>query len=213
MTPSTGTALTTFFAEKGFPDSWRMWIKQLNISSQTTVVLNGVPGKWIQCKRGLRQGDPLSPYLFIIVADLLQQMINRPCANGLLQHPLVDNLPCPVLQYVDDTLIVIRAIPEQLAYLQSLLASFTAVSGLHINFNKSTFVPIGVPSHQADDLAASLGCVVASFPQTYLGLPLDVRKLCSKDFYPLVSAVDAYIPVGAEGLSHQVAAPFWPMPF
>ena len=57
---------------KGFPELWRAWVRNLNLSSQTAVLLNGVPGRWIQCRRGLRQGDPLSPFLFDIVVDILQ---------------------------------------------------------------------------------------------------------------------------------------------
>jgi hypothetical protein len=63
-------------------------------SSRSIVLLNGVPGAWIDCKRGLRQGDHLSPYLFLLVADVLQQLIR---CNPLLKHPLVPGEPCQVL--------------------------------------------------------------------------------------------------------------------
>lgn len=54
----------------------------------TTVILNGNPGRWFSCKCGLRQGDPISPYLFIIVADVLQHLIQHATEHGQLAHPL-----------------------------------------------------------------------------------------------------------------------------
>jgi mannosylglycoprotein endo-beta-mannosidase len=68
-------ALDRILLAKGFPELWRTWIKMPNQTSQTAVLLNGVPGRWIQCRRGLRQGDPLSPFLFNIIIDILQQMM------------------------------------------------------------------------------------------------------------------------------------------
>lgn len=177
-------ALDCIMQAKGFPPQWSHWIHLLNVSSQTAVMLNGVPGKWIQCKRGLRQGDLLSPYLFVIVADLLQQMINRASSQQLLQHPLVDDLPCPVLQYADDTIIVLRTVPEQVVYLRTLLDTFAAATGLNINFDKSTFVPIGLQLQDAELLASIMSTMVASFPQTYLGLPLSVHKLHIGQYRP-----------------------------
>ena len=187
-------ALDAILLAKGFPARWRTWITNLNTSSQTAVVLNGVPGKWIQCRKGLRQGDPLSPYLFILVADLLQQMVLSASMQGLLQHPIVDSLPCPVLQYADDTLLVVKADPDQLAHLKALLDQFSSFTGLHINYDKSTFVPIGVEPSLAAEMAQLFGCQVSSFPQTYLGLPLNSTKLRLADHRPLVAAVESYIP-------------------
>jgi hypothetical protein len=51
---------------RGFPPLWCDWIDTIPHSSKSAVLLNGIPGRWIKCMRGLRQGDPLSPYLFLL---------------------------------------------------------------------------------------------------------------------------------------------------
>jgi hypothetical protein len=70
--------------------------------------MNGCPGPWWSCIRGLRQGDPLSPYLFLLVADVLQTLIKR---DGRVKHPLAPAESCAVLQYADDTMIVMEGNP------------------------------------------------------------------------------------------------------
>jgi hypothetical protein len=90
----------------------------------------------------LRQGDPLSPFLFIIVADVLQRLMQKASSENLLAHPLDPTLSCPVLQYADDTLIILKASPVYVENLHNLLLQFSTATGLHINFDKSTFVPI-----------------------------------------------------------------------
>jgi len=64
----------------------------------------------VRLQAGLRQGDPLSPYLFILVVDVLQVLVRQ---SGLIRHPVQDNLSCPVLQYADDPLLlVIGELPD-----------------------------------------------------------------------------------------------------
>lgn len=115
------SALDTILAAKGFPECWRAWVRQLNLSNQSAILLNGAPSKWFTCKKGLRQGDPLSPYLFILVADILQQIILEASTLQHVHHPLCPDLPCPVLQYADDTLIIMEACPMQLSHLKTVL--------------------------------------------------------------------------------------------
>lgn len=103
-------------------------------------------------------------------------------------------IPYPVLQYAEDTLIVLKAGATQLARLKLLLQQISAMTGLHINYEKSTFVPISIDSAEVDSFTALFGCSVASFPQTYLGLPLIACKIRSCDLQLLVQAIDHYIP-------------------
>jgi hypothetical protein len=79
-------------------------------SGTSAVLLNGVPRKVFHCKRGVRQGDPLSPLLFVLAVNLLQCIINKAKDLGLLSLPisLLYSKDFPILQYVDDTLIILE---------------------------------------------------------------------------------------------------------
>jgi hypothetical protein len=161
--------LRVVMVARGFPLIWCDWMDMILASSKSAVLLNGVPRAWIDCKRGLRQGDPLSPYLFLLVADVLQRLI---CQDPLLRHPLLVSEPCQVLQYADDTLIIMRAGVCAAVRLKHLLEVFAEATGLVINFHKSTLVPMHVATGDLVGIQAALVCRVEGSPQTYLGLPL-----------------------------------------
>jgi hypothetical protein len=132
----------------------------------------------------------LSPLLFIILADNLQQLIKTFSSQGLLQHPIVPDQTCPVIQYVDNTLILFQGYADQAQVLKEILEVFSVTTGVSINYAKSTFVPINLDMDEKNSISNILGCPVASFPQTYLGLPLSNSKLPRWALYPQLSSID-----------------------
>lgn len=137
-------SLTKIMQCRGFSDTWCNWIEDLLSTRKTTVLLNGVPGNWINCRRGLRQGDPLSPYLFIIVADVLRCLLQYHPLTADICHPILCDAPCPVLQYAGDTLIFVRCSAAAISATKHILQLFERATGLAINFHKTTFLPIAV---------------------------------------------------------------------
>lgn len=182
--------LFSVLSARGFPDKWNQWINSLLTSSKSAVLVNGCLGPWITCKRGLRQGDPISPYLFLLAAEALQGMIAR-CSE--IKHPTEDGLPCAVLQYADDTLIVLQGNTTGAAALKNILDDFASFSGLHINYGKSTLVPIHMTDNITQECVQVLGCRQESFPQPYLGLPLSVHKLPLSAYTPYIQKTDRYL--------------------
>ena len=161
-------------------------------SGTSSILLNGVPGKVFHCKRGVRQGDPLSPLLFVLAADLLQSIINKAKERGLINLPLPNRAGTdfPIVQYADDTLLVLEASQRQLFVLKALLNSFADSTGLKVNYNKSFIYPINVSPEKMSILANTFNCQQGTFPFTYLGLPLGLTKPTIDDFLPLVHRIE-----------------------
>jgi hypothetical protein len=89
--------------------------------------------------------NPLSPLLFVLAADLLQHIINKAFMMNLLKAPLPQaHNDFPIVQYADDTLMIMEADSNQLLCLKALLNTFAESTGLHVNYSKSLTVPINV---------------------------------------------------------------------
>jgi hypothetical protein len=121
---------------------WKDVISGLLCTSSTQVMLNGLPGQPIHHRRGLRQGDPLSPMLFILVMDVLGFLVTKAERKGLLQ-PLASQIVhhrFPL--YVDDVVIFLRPATMDISTLLDILQLFGHASGLCTNAQKSSAYPI-----------------------------------------------------------------------
>jgi hypothetical protein len=101
--------------------------------------------------------------------------------------------PCAVLQFVDDTLILLKGHPDDATHLKTTLDLFSSLTGLKINFNKSIVVLMHMSREHTQQVPSTVGCRIEGFPQTYLGLPLSPTKLRLHHFYPTIAKIDKYL--------------------
>ena len=160
----------------GFSERWRRWIFFCLFTVRFSVLVNGSPCGFFQSTRGLCQGDPLSPMLFVIVMEALSKLLDKAIEGRFLAGFSVGGGAISVshLLFADDTLLFCDADPTQLLYLRLVLNWFEAVSGLRINLGKSELVPVGDVA-DIEDLVGLLGCKTNALTMKYLGLPLGVR--------------------------------------
>lgn len=180
---------------KGFNNTWIRWVTDIISTSSTSVLLNGVPGTSFNCRRGVKQGEPLSPLLFVLAADLLQSMINKAHDVGVLSQPIPQqDSKFPIIQYADDTLIIMKACQKEIFSLKGILESFAVSTGLSINFHKSCMIPINIAEEKSEIPAKTFGCTIGTLPFTYRGLPIGTTKPKIVDFAPLIDRVERRLP-------------------
>jgi hypothetical protein len=160
----------------GFGERWCMWIKHCISTVRYSVLINGVPSGFFGSSRGVRQGDPLSPFLFVLVMEAFSRMLGAFISRGLISGFTVgssepNRVNVSHLLFADDTLVFCEANESQIRHVGALLVCFEAVAGLKVNLSKSALIPVGLQG-EVDHLAGMLGCGRGGLPLKYLGLPL-----------------------------------------
>uniref|UniRef100_A0A0A8ZIZ9 Reverse transcriptase domain-containing protein n=1 Tax=Arundo donax TaxID=35708 RepID=A0A0A8ZIZ9_ARUDO len=136
--------LLTLMQHIAFPVKWCDWISMLLATSSSRVLMNGIPNPPLNHSRGLQQGDPLSPLLFILAIDSLQRPLELATSSGILS-PLRGRTPrMRISMYANDAAIFVNPTKEDLAALAEVLNLFAKAMGLRTNFHKSLVAPIDV---------------------------------------------------------------------
>ncbi|GJT93456.1 RNA-directed DNA polymerase, eukaryota [Tanacetum coccineum] len=154
----------------GFGSKWRAWIQTCLNSSRGSILINGSPTEEFQFFKGLKQGDPLSPFLFILIMESLhisfQRVIDANLFTGIKLNSLVN---LTHLFYADDALFIGQWSDSNIDTLVHVLDCFHRASGLRINMCKSKIMGVHVENGKVMNAAAKLGCMVLKTPFTYLG--------------------------------------------
>lgn len=161
-------------SQMGFPTKWRNWISSCVSSAAASILLNGTPTLPFKLQRGLRQGDPLSPLLFVLVGDVLNLLIDKATSQSLWSGVKVskDGPIISHLQFADDTIMFTPQNVNHLLNIKNTLILFQLASGLKVNFHKSEILGVNINNQWLQMAARKLYCKVGSFPLSYLGLPL-----------------------------------------
>ncbi|RVW71359.1 putative ribonuclease H protein [Vitis vinifera] len=163
----------------GFGAKWISWIQWCIGTVSFSVLINGTSSGFFKSSRGLRQGDPLSPYLFVIVMEALSCLLKRAKEGGFLSGWQLSGrggggVEITHLLFADDTLVFCEPSTDQVSYLSWLLMWFEAMTGLKVNLDKSEIIAVGRVEN-VEEVALEFGCKVSRLPSTYLGLPLGAR--------------------------------------
>ena len=169
--------LMSVMSKMGFGQRWINWIRWCISTANFSILINGTLSDFFHSTRGLRQGDPLSPYLFLLVMETLSQLLFKAKSGGFIKGFKVGSNSGVEgdllhLLFANNTLLFCEANSEQLRYLSWVFLWFEAISGLKVNRDKSEAILVG----SIDSLENSvlvMGCRVGKLP-TYLGLPLGV---------------------------------------
>ena len=187
-------ALFYLLDRMSFGVRWRGWIKACIITVRFSIIVNGSPIGFFGSSRGLRQGDLLSPLLFLLIMEVLSRMLKKTEDCDMLCGFLVGpsnsiGVRISHLLFANDTILFCDASRDQLLSIRLALTCFQAFIGLKVNAGKSEIVPVGEVGN-IDALATILRCRVGSLPLKYLGMPLGTPYKTTSMWNPILERME-----------------------
>lgn len=169
--------LIELLGARGFPTRWLNWLAIILSTSSSAILLNGCPCDNIRHRRGLRQGDPLSPYLFILAIDVLNNIFELATQQGFLSKLKGRQAKLRISMYADDAVIFSNPRREDITCIMEIMKAFGEATGLQINMHKSSVATIRCAGLDMDDILQNFPGLRVNFPLQYLGLPLTLGRL------------------------------------
>ncbi|KAJ0837904.1 putative RNA-directed DNA polymerase [Helianthus annuus] len=156
----------------GFHNKWCSWVSGILKSANSSMLVNGSPTFAFKCEKGMRQGDPLSPFLFLVVMEVLSCMLDKAKEVDIVRGistpgngPIISHL-----LYADDAIMMGEWSKNEVVNIVRILRCFYLCSGLKINIDKSNLYGIGVGMMEIGEIANVVGCKPDCPPFKYLGL-------------------------------------------
>eukprot|EP00253_Pinus_taeda_P032627 PITA_32627 len=165
-----------------------IWVMALGTSSSFSILINGYPSKLFLPTRGLRQGDPLLPFLLILMMEGLGWSIKHARSTGKIQGLQISENGQALThqQFVDDTMLQgIPTVKEALAYKQ-ILKDFASTSGMEVNLSKLKIFFFNTHITIQRNVSRILGFQTDSLPSKYLGVPLTAKPMLKIILEPLI---------------------------
>jgi hypothetical protein len=173
----------------GAPQQFVHWIRVCLTSPRFSIALNGSLVGYFPGKKGLRQGDPISPYLFVLAMEVLSLLLNEAVSRfprfGF--HPRCQALGLTHLCFADDLLIFSAANFDSVKVILDVLKEFEVLSGLKANPLKSSFFCSSISADSKLELLNLLQMSEGKLPVRYLGVPLITSRLSAADCESLVA--------------------------
>ncbi|CAL5442302.1 unnamed protein product [Camellia sinensis] len=175
----------------GFGKRWTEWIMECVTTARISVLVNWSPTAEFSPQRGVRQGGPLSPFLFNLVAEGLNILLSRAYQMGITKGVKIGAIDVLLshLQFADDSILFCEAEEEEVRNLKRILRCFEVMSGLRINYHNSQVCGVGVPEESLARFAYILNCKIKKLPMQYLGMPLGANPNRKETWKPMLDKV------------------------
>lgn len=175
----------------GFNQQFCSWIQTILNSATLSISVNGKQNGYFKCKRGVRQGDPLSPLLFCMAEDVLSRNITKLVEQGkldLIRGSRSVNVPSHSL-YADDIMIFCKGRVSSIQALMDLFNAYALASGQIINPAKSTVYYGSISTTRIDHISQFIGFNKGSLPFVYLGVPIFKGKPKKSHLQPIADKI------------------------
>lgn len=180
--------------ELGFPPQFLSWVMKCITAIQYTILINVMPCASFQVGRGLRQGDPMSPFLFAIDMEYLSIcMVSLGEDSRFKYHPKCHRTRTKSVLFADDLLVFSKADELSMKAIMEQLEKFSKASGLYPNVDKSEVYFVGISADTQDTLASFLHMKIGSLPFRYLDVPLSSKKLTCSKWKGLIDKITARV--------------------
>ncbi|KAL0295411.1 UNVERIFIED_CONTAM: hypothetical protein Sradi_6837500 [Sesamum radiatum] len=177
-----------------FPSRFILWVEQCVTTACFSLSINGSIYGFFPSSRGLRQGDPISPYLFVLVMEIWHTLLRYRVQHApYFQYWKCKDLGILNLCFADDVLLFCKANLQSIQVFKDTLAEFADLSGLKINPIKSQVILSRAATQEKQRILDLLGFQEGSLPVKYLGVPLIASRLSIADCRPLMEKIDGRV--------------------